>query len=136
MLPPPARWRRRSPRPWRLPAAGRPPRGGVSLSGRGVRGSGEERNSLRSAILGRVEHRPAFTPAGEGGGSVGRSPPGAGVVILGDRPADMTCGRGVAARAIGVATGSYPPAALAEAGAYAVFDDFSDPARVLDAIFA
>jgi phosphoglycolate phosphatase len=67
---------------------------------------------------------------------LGRTPHGADIVILGDTPADMTCGREVAARAIGVATGRYSPADLAEAGAYAVFDDFSDPARVLDAIFA
>ncbi len=43
------------------------------------------------------------------------------VVIIGDTPADMTCGRNVGARAIGVATGSFAPTTLWAAGAYAVF---------------
>jgi phosphoglycolate phosphatase len=67
---------------------------------------------------------------------MGHEPQGAEIVILGDTPADMTCGDGVAARAIGVATGSYSTAALAAAGAYAVFDDLSEPDRVLAAIYA
>ncbi len=67
---------------------------------------------------------------------VGRELRGAEIVILGDTPADMTCGDGVAARPIGVATGSYGSAALAAAGAYAVFDDLSEPDRVLAAIYA
>jgi phosphoglycolate phosphatase-like HAD superfamily hydrolase len=67
---------------------------------------------------------------------VGRVPRGADIVIVGDTPADMTCGDGVAARPIGVATGSYGADALAAAGAYAVFDDLSEPDRVLAAIYA
>lgn len=67
---------------------------------------------------------------------MGRVARGAEIVIIGDTPADMTCGRGVAARAIGVATGSYRVADLLAAGAYAVFEDLSEPARVLDAIYA
>lgn len=66
----------------------------------------------------------------------GREPRGAEVVIIGDTPADVTCGRGVGARAIGVATGSYPQSALTEAGAYAAFPDLADTARVLEAIRA
>jgi len=67
---------------------------------------------------------------------VGRVPRGAEIVILGDTPADMTCGASVAARPIGVATGSYSTDALAAAGAYAVFADLSEPHRVLAAIYA
>ena len=51
----------------------------------------------------------------------GRRPTGHEIVIIGDTPADMTCGHAVGARAIGVATGSYAAHELAAAGAYAVF---------------
>jgi len=64
----------------------------------------------------------------------GREPRGREVVIIGDTPADVTCGRAIAARAIGVATGAYPVETLAEAGAYATFPDLRDTTRVLEAI--
>lgn len=67
---------------------------------------------------------------------MGRVPGGADVVILGDTPADMTCGRAVGARAIGVATGAYAEAELLAAGAFATFRDFSEPEDVLRAIYA
>jgi phosphoglycolate phosphatase len=50
-----------------------------------------------------------------------RVPTGEDIVIIGDTPADMTCGRGVGARAIGVATGAYSRADLTGAGAFATF---------------
>ncbi len=58
------------------------------------------------------------------------------IVIVGDTPADVTCGQGIGARAIGVATGSYTTADLLAAGAYAAFADLSDTEAVLEAIFA
>jgi phosphoglycolate phosphatase-like HAD superfamily hydrolase len=61
---------------------------------------------------------------------------GSDVVIVGDTPADMTCGRSIGARAIGVATGYYGTAELLAAGAYAAFDSFADPRPVLDAVYA
>jgi len=64
----------------------------------------------------------------------GREPRGREVVIIGDTPADVTCGRAIEARAIGVATGAYPLSSLEEAGAHAAFVDLSDTARVLEAI--
>lgn len=64
----------------------------------------------------------------------GRAPEGHAVVIVGDTPADVTCGRGIGARAVAVATGSYSTSALLEAGAYAAFDDLSDTDAVLEAI--
>jgi phosphoglycolate phosphatase-like HAD superfamily hydrolase len=67
---------------------------------------------------------------------VGREVPGEALVIIGDTPADMTCGQEVRARAIGVATGSYRPASLFRHAPAAVFDDLSDTRRVLDAILA
>ena len=64
----------------------------------------------------------------------GRAPSGHAVVIIGDTPADVTCGLGIGARGVGVATGSYRPDELAGAGAFAVFDDLADTERVLETI--
>lgn len=64
----------------------------------------------------------------------GRVPGGDEVVIIGDTPADIHCGQGIAARAIGVATGGYAYADLAACGPHAVFSDLADTDRVLDAI--
>ena len=57
------------------------------------------------------------------------------IVIVGDTPADVTCGNGVGARAIGVATGSFTVAQLLEAGAYAAFADLSDTDEVVRVVF-
>ncbi len=65
----------------------------------------------------------------------GETPTGEDIVILGDTPADVTCGAAVGARAIGVATGCYRADELDAAGAYAVFEDLLDTERVLGAIF-
>jgi phosphoglycolate phosphatase-like HAD superfamily hydrolase len=65
---------------------------------------------------------------------MGRTPRGDDVVIIGDTPADVTCGRAIGARSIGVATGAYSRRELESAGAFAAFDDFSDVAAVLAAI--
>jgi phosphoglycolate phosphatase len=56
---------------------------------------------------------------------------GESVVIIGDTPADITCGRALGARAIGVATGRYSPDELRSHGAAAVFDDLSDTRAVV-----
>ena len=64
----------------------------------------------------------------------GRLPRGREVVIIGDTPADVTCGLSIEARAIGVATGSFSVESLSEAGAHAAFPDLSDTARVIEAI--
>jgi phosphoglycolate phosphatase len=60
--------------------------------------------------------------------------PGAHVVIIGDTPADLTCGHGVGARAIGVATGRFSVADLNEHQPMAVFADLTDTERVVQAI--
>jgi len=67
---------------------------------------------------------------------VGRLPSGHEIVIIGDTPADMTCGQGVGARAIGVATGRHSVAELEASGAYAAFETLADTAAVLEAIVA
>ncbi|HXG44700.1 MAG TPA: HAD family hydrolase [Gemmatimonadales bacterium] len=83
-------------------------------------------------------HRPDLPPiaARRAAAHFGREPRGREIVIIGDTPADVTCGRGVGARAIGVATGAYPADALAGAGADTVFADLQDTESVLEAILA
>ncbi len=67
---------------------------------------------------------------------MGCVPRGEDVVIIGDTPADMTCGKGIGARAIGVATGPFAVADLEAAGGFAVFEDLSMTDMVMTAIFA
>ena len=57
-------------------------------------------------------------------------------MIIGDTPADVCCGEGIGARTIAVATGGYSVAELAQAGADAVFEDFSDVERAVEAILS
>jgi phosphoglycolate phosphatase-like HAD superfamily hydrolase len=71
-----------------------------------------------------------------GEAALGRPLAGADVVVIGDTPADVQCGRGIGARAIGVATGRYTTAQLAEHGAAAVFEDLTDTAAVVRAVMA
>jgi phosphoglycolate phosphatase-like HAD superfamily hydrolase len=61
---------------------------------------------------------------------------GGDVVVIGDTPADIQCGRGIGARAIAVATGSYSTDELSKHAPAAVFEDLSDTRAVLDAILA
>ena len=68
--------------------------------------------------------------------TLGVSATGKDVVIVGDTPADVTCGRAIGARAIGVATGSYSVEQLLAAGADAAFADLADTAAVVAAVFA
>lgn len=56
------------------------------------------------------------------------------VVVIGDTPADLTCGRAVGARAIGVATGRFSVADLESHEPSAVFADLSDTPAVVRAI--
>ncbi len=64
----------------------------------------------------------------------GRVPTGAEVVIIGDTPADIACGAGIAARALAVATGAYSVADLEACRPHAVFEDLSETDAVLEAI--
>lgn len=56
------------------------------------------------------------------------------IVVIGDTPDDMTCGRDVGAKPIGVATGRYSVRELLDHGAHAAFADLSDTDAVLTAI--
>jgi phosphoglycolate phosphatase len=56
------------------------------------------------------------------------------LVVIGDTPADIECGRSLGVRAIGVATGSYTVDELMRCGAYAAFETLADTDRVVRAI--
>ncbi len=60
--------------------------------------------------------------------------PGSAVVVIGDTPADIACGRSIGARAIGVATGRYSTAELRAHDPAAVFDDLAATDAVVAAI--
>ncbi|MEJ7809909.1 MAG: HAD family hydrolase [Gemmatimonadaceae bacterium] len=60
--------------------------------------------------------------------------PGERVVVIGDTPADIDCGRAIGARAIGVATGRYTVEELAEHRPAAVFATLTDTGAVVHAI--
>ncbi len=64
----------------------------------------------------------------------GRELAGEEIVIIGDTPADVTCGASLGVRAVAVATGSYSETELREAGAHATFATFDATADALDAI--
>lgn len=61
---------------------------------------------------------------------------GRNIVVIGDTPSDVECGRGLGVRAIGVATGRHGAAELMGAGAEAAFDDLSATDAVLEAVLS
>lgn len=52
------------------------------------------------------------------------------MIVIGDTPADLTCGQAIGARAIGVATGRFSVDQLQQYQPLAVFEDLADTARV------
>lgn len=59
---------------------------------------------------------------------------GESTVLVGDTPLDVAAALATGARAVGVASGDYPEADLAAAGAHTVLRDLTDTPRVLAAI--
>ena len=88
----------------------------------GYGGSSEQRSVLvADALAGAQErHGTAFT--------------GDAVVVVGDTPHDVHAALAHEARAVGVATGSFPADALKAAGAHEVLPDLTDTKRALAAI--
>lgn len=82
------------------------------------------------------EERPMLPPIARARASslLGHEVPGERLIIIGDTPADIDCGRGVGARAIAVASGHYGVDELASHGPAHTFADLTDTARVLEAI--
>ena len=58
------------------------------------------------------------------------------LVIVGDTPDDVACGRPMGARTVGVATGFYDMAALRAAGATHVFQDLAETRAVLEVLLS
>ena len=67
---------------------------------------------------------------------LGREIAGDQLVIIGDTPADIHCGRALNVRAIGVATGRFGVEELATHEPAAVFPSLADTDAVLEAILA
>jgi phosphoglycolate phosphatase len=59
---------------------------------------------------------------------------GLSTVLVGDTPLDVAAALATGARAVGVATGSFPAAKLVSAGAHAVLPDLTDAGLVLAAV--
>jgi phosphoglycolate phosphatase len=84
------------------------------------------------------EHRPELPRVAQQRArtTLGLDLPGDRIVIIGDTPADIQCGRPIGARAIGVATGRYNVDDLAAHAPHAVFADLGDTERVLEAMLS
>ena len=82
------------------------------------------------------EHRPQLPAIAQRrfGEALGLEVPGEKVIVIGDTPADIECGRELGARAIGVASGHYSVADLEKHSPYAVFPSLADTQKVLATI--
>ena len=81
-------------------------------------------------------HRPDLPPIAVERASryFGRGLSGNEVIIIGDTPADITCGECISARALAVATGGYTVSDLQACRPYAVFEDLSNTDGVMSSI--
>lgn len=84
----------------------------------------EERNSLPSVALDRAEAH------------FGRRFRGEDVIVIGDTPRDVECGKVVGARTVAVATGHWSEVELRATGADIVFSDFSEIERVKEVLLS
>jgi len=64
----------------------------------------------------------------------GRTFKGQEVIVVGDTPADVACARHFGGRAVAVATGFHDRQGLVDSRPDALFDDFSDTEKVLEAM--
>lgn len=84
------------------------------------------------------EHRPMLPAVAQQRAQalLGRDVPGDRMVIIGDTPADIHCGRSLNVRAIGVATGRYSVEELGAHQPAAVFETLAHTEAVVEAILA
>ena len=82
------------------------------------------------------EHRPELPAIARrrAGETLGLDIAGERLVVIGDTPADIECGRSLGARAIGVASGHYTVEQLQAHRPYAVFPSLADTGTVLETI--
>jgi phosphoglycolate phosphatase-like HAD superfamily hydrolase len=82
------------------------------------------------------EHRPELPAIAQKRASekLGLDIAGDRIVVIGDTPADIACGRALGAKAIGVASGHYTVEQLREHDPYAVFPSLKDTAQLLESI--
>jgi len=82
------------------------------------------------------EHRPELPAIAQrrAGEQLGLDLAGERLVVIGDTPSDIECGRSLGAKAIGVASGHYTVEQLKTHNPYAVFPSLRDTARILDTI--
>jgi len=82
------------------------------------------------------EHRPELPAIAQRRAreTLGLQLEGPSIVVIGDTPADIECGRALGARAIGVATGRYSVEELSKHAPAAVFADLTDTEAVVRAV--
>lgn len=82
------------------------------------------------------EHRPELPGVAQrrATGVLGRELGGDAIYVIGDTPADISCGEAIGARAIGVATGHYSVDELKRHDPFAVFENLSETSVVMSAI--
>ena len=82
------------------------------------------------------EHRPELPAIAQrrAGETLGVDIAGDRVVVIGDTPADIECGRSLGAKAIGVASGHYTVEQLQSHKPYAVFPSLKNTEQVLETI--
>ncbi|HEV8303640.1 MAG TPA: HAD family hydrolase [Gemmatimonadales bacterium] len=104
-----------------------------------LRSAGLDPARFKVGAFGSDSHRRADLPAvaaERAARHTGRTFAGADVVIVGDTPDDVACGRPIGARAVAVATGFYSAAQLHTAGAAHVFEHLQETPAVLHALLA
>ncbi len=102
-----------------------------------LRAAGIEIGRFKVCAFGSDHHARAELPAlaqRRAKEDLGLDIPGDHVFVIGDTPADITCGQGIGARAIAVATGRYTPEELARHHPYALFSSLADTAAVMKVI--
>ena len=82
------------------------------------------------------EHRPELPAIAQRRASekLGLDIEGGRMVVIGDTPADIACGRSLGAKAIGVASGHYTVEQLQEHEPYAVFPSLANTQQLLESI--